>query len=78
MDDSGGSGTRQIGSRERAENFERRLAAAASGVRPETSSYDRFVLKYANSYSRILRHLIASNVPVGTHLHRRPRSDRRI
>jgi protein-tyrosine phosphatase len=49
------------------EEFQKRLAAASAGVRPESSSYDRFVLKYADSYSRIFERLISGEVPALTH-----------
>ncbi len=49
------------------EEFQRRLANASAGVRPQTSSYDRFVLKYADSYSRIFDRLIGGEVPALTH-----------
>ena len=49
------------------EEFQRRLADASAGVPRETSSYDRFVLKYADSYSRIFDRLINGEVPALTH-----------
>lgn len=49
------------------EEFQRRLADAAAGVRPPSFSYDRFVLKYADSYSRIFDRLIRGAIPALTH-----------
>lgn len=49
------------------EEFQKRVADATAGQRLQSSSYDRFVLKYADSYSRIFDRLISGQVPALTH-----------